>query len=157
MLLYASLRQFTTLTLDGKDAISIHTRTENVRPVHMTKTRIDVQEVRDRLVKEKERTEVEIERLREGLVYDLEVSPEEGDPEVWEREKTLSLIRNLENRLLEIGRAIRLTERGDYGLCERCGTAIDPARLEAMPTATLCLRCKQELERTVSSRIPREK
>ncbi len=122
----------------------------------MEQRRIDVQRIRDGLLAEKERTQAEIERLREGLVYDLEISPEEGDPEVWEREKTIALVRNMEYKLQEIERALRLTERGDYGLCERCGQAIDPARLDAMPTATLCLKCKQELER-MSSRISREK
>ncbi len=123
----------------------------------MAKMRTDVRKIRKRLLEEKARTQVEIERLREGLVYDLETSPEEGDPEVWEREKTFALVRKLEFKLQEIERAIRLTERGDYGLCERCGQAIDPARLDAMPTATMCLKCKRELERTVTSRIPREK
>jgi DnaK suppressor protein len=36
---------------------------------------------------------------------------------------------------------------GNYGICERCGQQIDPARLEALPDTTLCLKCKQEIER----------
>lgn len=145
------------LTQGAKDAISRHTCTKDKGSVHMLKPRIDVQKIRDRLLQERERTEAEIERLREGLVYDLEISPEEGDPEVWEREKTIALVRNMEYKLQEIERVLRLTERGDYGMCERCGQAIDPARLDAMPTATLCLKCKQELERTTTARIPGER
>lgn len=120
----------------------------------MTHVRVNVQEIRKRLQQEREETLTNIARLREGMTYDLETSPEEGDPDIWEREKIASLIRSLENKLAEINRALRMTERGDYGLCERCGQAIDPARLKVMPTATLCLKCKQELERQAAARIP---
>lgn len=121
----------------------------------MTHVRVNVQEIRQRLQREREETLTNIARLREGMTYDLETSPEEGDPDVWEREKIASLIRSLENKLSEIDRALRMTERGDYGLCERCGEPIDPARLKVMPTATLCLKCKQELERqAAASRTP---
>jgi len=30
---------------------------------------------------------------------------------------------------------------GTYGLCQRCGVAIAPARLQALPTAAFCLGC----------------
>ncbi|MDH7488125.1 MAG: TraR/DksA C4-type zinc finger protein [Anaerolineae bacterium] len=122
----------------------------------MTQVRVNVQEIRERLQREREETLTNIARLREGMTYDLETSPEEGDPDIWEREKIASLIRSLENKLSEIDRALRMTQRGDYGLCERCGQPIDPARLKVMPTATLCLKCKQELERQAAARISRE-
>ncbi|GAB4506361.1 MAG: hypothetical protein Kow00123_04990 [Anaerolineales bacterium] len=122
----------------------------------MTHVRVNVQEIRERLQREREETLTNIARLQEGMTYDLETSPEEGDPDIWEREKIASLIRSLENKLSEIDRALRMTERGDYGLCERCGQPIDPARLKVMPTATLCLKCKQELERQAAARASRE-
>ncbi|MBC7259650.1 MAG: TraR/DksA C4-type zinc finger protein [Chloroflexi bacterium] len=122
----------------------------------MSHVKVNVQEIRDRLQREREETLTNIARLREGMTYDLETSPEEGDPDIWEREKIASLIRSLENKLSEIDRALRMTERGDYGLCERCGQPIDPARLKVMPTATLCLKCKQELERLAASRASTE-
>ncbi|MGB9592846.1 MAG: TraR/DksA family transcriptional regulator [Anaerolineae bacterium] len=122
----------------------------------MTHARVNIQEIRERLQREREETLTNIARLQEGMTYDLETSPEEGDPDIWEREKIASLIRSLENKLSEIDRALRMTERGDYGLCERCGQPIDPARLKVMPTATLCLKCKQELERQAAARASRE-
>ena len=33
-------------------------------------------------------------------------------------------------------------EAGDYGYCESCGVEIGIRRLEARPTATLCIDCK---------------
>lgn len=35
---------------------------------------------------------------------------------------------------------------GTYGGCEGCGKSIGPERLEAMPTARLCKKCKQQEE-----------
>ena len=36
---------------------------------------------------------------------------------------------------------------GTYGLCERCGKAIEKPRLKALPYASLCLKDKQAEER----------
>jgi DnaK suppressor protein len=54
------------------------------------------------------------------------------------------------SRLAEKLRALadaqdRLRE-GTYGLCQVCGGRIPRRRLEAMPTATLCVRCQEERE-----------
>jgi len=38
-------------------------------------------------------------------------------------------------------------KEGTYGICVRCGKEISEERLEAIPTASLCLSCQQELER----------
>jgi DnaK suppressor protein len=38
-------------------------------------------------------------------------------------------------------------EHGTYGVCTKCGVAIDPARLEAMPTAALCIECATDADR----------
>lgn len=111
---------------------------------------------RKALQEEKERTLTEIERLRGLISYNMEVTSEEGDPDIWEREKNLALINALEAKIGEIDRALRKLDKGEYGICERCGQEIDPARLKAMPTATLCLRCKQELERAARAQAQKE-
>jgi DnaK suppressor protein len=52
-----------------------------------------------------------------------------------------------EQRLAEkIRHALDRIERGVYGLCESCGEAIAPARLEAKPSVSLCLRCQERHE-----------
>ena len=56
----------------------------------------------------------------------------------------------LELRAIQDGLA-RL-KRGEYGECQNCGDEIPPARLEAMPHATLCVDCQARAERT---RAPR--
>ncbi|KQX23577.1 hypothetical protein ASD39_05520 [Sphingomonas sp. Root50] len=44
----------------------------------------------------------------------------------------------------DIRRALLRIERGDYGSCVRCGGPIGDARLEALPTASLCMACAEE-------------
>lgn len=44
--------------------------------------------------------------------------------------------------------ALARLRRGEYGYCQRCGEEISPRRLEALPHATLCIRCQTQIERT---------
>ncbi len=39
--------------------------------------------------------------------------------------------------------ALEKIEAGTFGTCERCGNPIQDERLEALPTATLCVDCKR--------------
>jgi len=43
--------------------------------------------------------------------------------------------------LLQLEHAIAHLDRGLYGFCEHCGERIEPARLLAMPQATVCFGC----------------
>ena len=42
----------------------------------------------------------------------------------------------------KINQALDSIEKEDYGWCEACGIEIGIRRLEARPTATLCIDCK---------------
>jgi DnaK suppressor protein len=46
-------------------------------------------------------------------------------------------------RLAELEGALQRLDDGTYGRCERCWSAISPARLEAIPYAALCIRCQE--------------
>ena len=50
--------------------------------------------------------------------------------------------------LEQIDEALERLENGDYGKCEACSGDIPEARLEAIPYATLCIKCKEETERS---------
>lgn len=106
-----------------------------------------IEQEKRKLAKERADTLAELDRLREYLRGEVDADAEEADPDLYEREKTLALIRTLENKLESIEQALRLAERGTYGICERCGEKIDPARLEALPHTTLCVKCKAQMER----------
>jgi RNA polymerase-binding transcription factor DksA len=58
-----------------------------------------------------------------------------------ERGRVLALASNAANRVDQVDAALRRIDSGSYGMCEHCRVAIDPARLEAMPEATRCVRC----------------
>jgi RNA polymerase-binding protein DksA len=63
-----------------------------------------------------------------------------------EREKAF-LFASREGRFLSyLDRALEMIEAGTYGFCQSCGEAIAKARLEAVPTAKLCVDCKQKKE-----------
>ena len=55
--------------------------------------------------------------------------------ELRNRDRERKLIKKIED-------TIALIESGDYGYCSGCGVDIGIKRLEARPTATLCIDCK---------------
>ncbi len=67
---------------------------------------------------------------------------EEEATESFELEKRLALEQQIRNHLAEVEHALHKFEKGTYGLCDSCGQPIDPARLEALPQASLCVNCK---------------
>lgn len=45
------------------------------------------------------------------------------------------------DEILEIRGALRRIDEGTYGVCENCGDAIAPRRLEALPHTRRCVKC----------------
>ncbi len=78
---------------------------------------------------------------------DVEVALNEGFADsaqaTAERSQTLSLIEQLQKMYAEVDAALKRLDAGTYGKCERCGQEIPIERLEALPTARLCVSCKQ--------------
>lgn len=66
---------------------------------------------------------------------DRATQEEEFSIELRARDRERKLIRKIDSTLKSI-------EEGDYGYCEECGVEIGIRRLEARPTATLCIDCK---------------
>jgi len=58
-----------------------------------------------------------------------------------ERETMLDLASTQQKLLEKINKSLERIEQGMYGTCELCGGAIDEARLEALPEATVCIKC----------------
>ena len=96
--------------------------------------------VRDALERERD-------QLREGLshhtggqagdtadVGDVATSRIEQFTEDRERQRRLE-------RIDQIEAALQRLEEGTWGVCESCGDKIAGARMQALPTATLCVAC----------------
>lgn len=75
-----------------------------------------------------------------GVATDDEHDPE-GATIAFERAATSALLDQARTRLVDIDKALAKIDRGGYGLCETCGEAIAPARLEARPVALTCITC----------------
>jgi RNA polymerase-binding transcription factor DksA len=58
--------------------------------------------------------------------------------------KAVAVKDNLQMVLSKTKQALANLRSGKYGKCENCGKPIEKARLEAMPTATLCLACSKK-------------
>ena len=116
---------------------------------------------RSRLESEQRRLTEELEQLQAGLrpaEERREGSPfgkrEEEATESFELEKRLALEKRVREQLAEVEHALHKFEKGTYGLCDICGQPIDPARLEALPQANLCLNCKAKQAKDAKSRPP---
>ncbi|WP_370981092.1 RNA polymerase-binding protein DksA [Agaribacterium sp. ZY112] len=70
--------------------------------------------------------------------------PDPADRASQEEEFSLELrTRDRERKLIKkIDKTLELLETEDYGYCDACGVEIGIRRLEARPTATLCVDCK---------------
>lgn len=64
----------------------------------------------------------------------------------FERERDFSLAANIKDILDKVEHAIDRIHDGSYGTCEVCGKPIEPARLKALPYASLCITCKKREE-----------
>ena len=56
-------------------------------------------------------------------------------------DSNLSVEGNLELKLRDVNDALDRIKKGNFGKCGTCGKNIDNARLEASPTAKLCMDC----------------
>jgi DnaK suppressor protein len=72
---------------------------------------------------------------------------DEHDPEgatiAFERSQVAALLDQARTRLVEVDRALAELDQDSYGICEVCGDAIAPGRLEARPSARTCIDCAQ--------------
>jgi DnaK suppressor protein len=70
--------------------------------------------------------------------------PDPADRASQEEEFALELrARDRERKLIKkIDKTLQLIEDEEYGWCESCGIEIGVKRLEARPTADLCIDCK---------------
>lgn len=62
------------------------------------------------------------------------------------RELDMTFEENERDSLDDVRAALERAQTGTYGTCSRCGADIPAGRLEAMPTAMLCITCKEAEE-----------
>lgn len=66
---------------------------------------------------------------------------------IYSRHVLMSLSENERVKLIEVDEALDRIENGSFGMCQECGEPIALKRLEVIPNARYCVRCKEELEK----------
>ncbi len=86
----------------------------------------------------------EVDRTVHHMQDEAANFPDPTDRATQESEFSLELrTRDRERKLIrKIDQTLELLDAHEYGYCESCGVEIGLRRLEARPTATLCIDCK---------------
>lgn len=74
---------------------------------------------------------------------------DENVQEVGEYSTNLATEKVLEKTLRDIEETLNRMEKGVYGTCKYCGKEIDEERLMARPVSSACIKCKNELQKSV--------
>jgi DnaK suppressor protein len=116
-----------------------------------------IKKFKERLEKEKEEIEGQLKKFAEkGKIPDdweakfPHYNGESGSgaleraaDEVEEYETLRSIEQSLEVKLRDINLALEKIKKGNYGICEKCQREIEIDRLEAIPEARFCKKCKR--------------
>ena len=99
---------------------------------------------REILLKWRQELMAEVDRTVHHMQDDAANFPDPADRASQEEEFSLELrARDRERKLIKkIEKTIDRIDDDDYGYCDTCGVEIGIRRLEARPTATLCIDCK---------------
>jgi RNA polymerase-binding transcription factor DksA len=106
-----------------------------------------------KMVVEKKRDEArelqrELDELREqiaALEAGIQEKPDygmgKGDPSITRWELDQAMLADLRKRAASLEKQLSRISQGTYGICERCGKAIDPDRLAVLPDTSICIEC----------------
>ena len=101
-----------------------------------------------------EKREAVVRRARETMDQDMTLDaselPDEMDLASSEYMQSFTFrLRGRERHFLQkIEKALKKMDEGEFGVCDDCEEPISIKRLEARPETELCIRCKEDQERT---------
>ena len=107
------------------------------RPVVPADPRVILLEERSRLLAELEDIAI---RAPEPMTYGSQAA---AASQVFEQQRDLALREHTRTAVAAVEAALARLDAGTYGVCTACGRAIRPERLEALPTAALCIECQR--------------
>ena len=93
-----------------------------------------------------------LERITANLRRGYDADSKERAKEMEDSDVVDALGNEAREEMAKISAALARFDRGEYGLCVGCGTAISPERLAAYPYAEDCIDCAQDDERRRSRR-----
>lgn len=125
----------------------------NQTQINSNNKNFSLSKIKNLLLNQQKKVEEEIKDLEEDdpLAKDSIVA-ESSEPgmDSWladTHSRAVAVKKNLQDMLHKIKLSIARINSGKYGKCESCGNQIEAARLEAMPTATLCISCSKKSKR----------
>lgn len=110
---------------------------------------VTYQALRQQLSETEEKISEQLETTRravreDGVGYSNHMA--DAGTEVFEQARDVSVARQLERKLEDVQHALQKFDDGTYGICESCGSIVERARLEALPSARHCMNCQSRQE-----------
>lgn len=120
------------------------------------KRKLDLKKYRERLEQEYEELRAELQRIEDRTAgrdrlnsdtagEDFDEPGGDAAQETLERSQSMAIGQNLREMLENVSNALKKIDEGTYGVCDACGKDIPKARLDIMPSATLCITCRSRL------------
>lgn len=115
----------------------------------LDQTRKSFDKIRARLLKQQQKVEIDLKNITQDDADMNQGLAETSEPGIdsWMADihnRAVSAKNNLKDLLEKTKTALAKMRTGKYGKCENCGKPIEIDRLEAMPTATLCIKCSKK-------------
>lgn len=116
----------------------------------LDQTRKNFEKIKNLLRRQQKKVEQDLKGLEdEDPVLKDNASAESSEPgtDSWladTHSRVVAIRQSLLDLLANIKKSLTALRSGSYGKCENCGKQIERQRLEAMPTATLCISCSKK-------------
>ena len=120
-------------------------------------TKAEIGQFKKNILAERERILKELGRIEEAI--NAAAEDQDGSNQSYsnhladlgtdymEKEKNFYYASQEGHYLRSLDEALERIERGEYGLCLECGDLISKKRLDAVPSAKLCVPCKSNQEK----------
>jgi DnaK suppressor protein len=126
----------------------------------MTLTPEQLAKSRDILLEKRSLLVSQVERLAKDVAESTAATENSKSPlnsaenasDTYEQDFAFMSMESEEGLLRKIDHALQRLREDKYGLCEECEKPINPDRLEALPWATMCVKCQELEERGLRKR-----
>lgn len=112
-------------------------------------TRQTLAKIKNSLTRQQKEVDEQIKAIEQDdpIMVQSVVESSEPGTDSWQADVHTRVV-TVKNDLVEFSQKIKTTlnkiNKGTYGKCEKCGKPIEAERLEAMPTATMCVACSKK-------------
>jgi DnaK suppressor protein len=93
-------------------------------------------------------------RNRDGIMVERSADQTEEIQAASQRALAVCNLDREFNQLREARAALRRTQEGNFGTCQKCDEDIHPKRLAAVPWATFCIRCQEAADGNLEEMRP---